>query len=467
MRAPNRLIALFALLTACSSPVGESDVGLGDVFAEDVVSDSDADVSTAVTDAADVDTVSPEVGPEIESRLVSEGACTNAVDSSFLEAPETEQLEDCMATCDSDDCAIGCFVEREGVTWDCAACFVERTRCDSELCGAEACDGPDCRACSEEACEPEFLHCAGVLSPGAPDEPARSCRASDRDLDLTSLEFSTTGNSCASQCDTAECLAECLVDETELGLGCALCFGDWWTCSEAECLARCDVQFSEECLECGIYAACTNDLVTCLGVGSMEFDAPPELSATVRISVLSDRPSLALVDLETGSPAFRTLRYRDLTSFEPFEFRDGFQFGLTEGNIGEGAEVLAEVEGTLSPGQQHTLTIYDSGGDLRSILFEEPRISAASLRVFNGLAESVVVTVDETAANWMLASGELGEAVTHTGPGTVRVNGIPFDMMGFGSTASTVLWISESEDQLAVRLTTASHGFADLVTWEE
>jgi hypothetical protein len=281
------------------------------------------------------------------------------------------------------------------------------------------------------------------------------------------VEFAETGNLCSSRCNGGACVAECLAEETELGPGCANCFGDWWDCSSQECLATCDVQFSNECIECGGYRECTTDLLGCLNVDPFIFVDLALFTATIRTSVVAERASIAVVTLEGGSPLIRNLSTGIVTGFLPIDFRDQDRLGLTEGNVGGLAEIASEVVGAPTPNRSHTLMIYDSAGELKGFLFEEPRLGGPAMRVFNGLDSAMSATLVEDSASWTLESGEMGQAEPIRSPATVEVNGVAFDVPEFGSAASIVFWVVESGDGIRARVTTASGGFSDLTRTPE
>lgn len=431
------------------------DVGEPDTR-DDVANDASED---GVTDAADA----PESSPEVDSRIQVSGACTNAMDAPFLDAPSLTNVVSCRTLCDSAECASQCLSAVAQVSGPCASCFVTLASCNEEFCGTDFCESGDCFECSVRECEPEFNACAGILADAEPRTPTFACLPTERELDLSSTEFRDIGNECSAGCGDGECVSVCLKDEANIGVGCAGCFADWWDCSTDECRGACDTQFSNECLECGGYSECKVDLLECLSLDQLRFADAFVLHATIRASILTERPHVAVVELDTSAPILRRLSAGQVTGFLEVALAGGSRLGVTDGNIGESAEIVAEVLGEVTADRDHTLTIYESAGELRGFLFEEPRLASASLRVFNGFAEPVTATVVDSDVSWNLDSEELGAAEVLLTPLTLVVDGLRFELPDLGPSASILVHLNDRPAGPFARATTSTGGFADMI----
>lgn len=431
--------------------VPPTDVG-PDLEVADIPSDPDAEITDASRELAD--------------RLVVPGACTNLADMEFIEGERWHLVRRrCADRCESDtECFGRCLAGPEQLSQGCSDCYQRDAVCRTQ-CG-EGCL-LECNECWSDLCEPEFLLCAGVLSPPAefnPGSPGRACLQADVGEVLASESFADAANGCASGCTNSECTAQCIEAETLLFEECSECVATWLGCSRRTCGDLPAFEFSQERLTCEASAECLENFLVCVGRDSISFAEQQSTAVEIRVSASPTLLQTSLVVVETGRPLLRNLRSGVVTGFFAFTLGlDEFPIGVTAGPIGPAAELLAEVPGEFVDGRAHTVHVYSLADEVRAHMLIEPRFSANSIRVFNGRAGSVRASVDADGLVWDLESGEMGEDFEALSPLDLRLDdGLVFRIPDFGGATAFVVWLIEADGGTIARVTTSRGGFATL-----
>lgn len=474
------LLIVAVLVVACSDelPAPDSDttdltdvdVDANDTSWSDTVDDGrDSDAPTADTPDAttsdvpeDVD-VHRNVHESLVDRIVQTGACTNIDDVTLLESPAWRTLRQrCAILCRGDwECYDACLGVTAALTPACASCHASDAECRTG-CGDNCLLG--CDECWAERCEPELMLCAGVVGPGLDDEPTAPpgaiCEQPRIEETLQSVEFAESANDCTASCTNPDCVERCLEATGFVAEECAACLALWHACSQRSCEQPGALPFSAEQLECPEASSCKDNLVACLDAPEVAFAEFSTVAFRVRVS--SVVPSLtSLVVAETGRPVLRTLRAGIVTSFfDQLLTTTDFPLGVTAGPVGPGVEVLAEVAQPFEPGRDHTVHIYEAGDSFAAVQVVEPRFSRSEVRVFNGLADVLVVGFEGAEEPLTLASGEVSGPVDALTPLEVVLDeSWTVPIPDLGAATALVLWISRNGDGIVSRVTTSRGGF--------
>lgn len=157
-------VGVFGLVAACGS---ESTSGSGGSTAAGGAGEGGHVVGGAgtgggCTTAADCDLDACRYAVE------QPGACVNEADLTKIQ-PLNYDLEwnKCVPGCVTNvDCNTSCFVDNTGLSEPCARCFAELVQCWIVNCASACPNGggsPECFACVEQACMPDYQTCFGTL----------------------------------------------------------------------------------------------------------------------------------------------------------------------------------------------------------------------------------------------------------------------------------------------------------------
>jgi len=96
------------------------------------------------------------------------GACVNEDDLTKIQPLNYDaEWNKCVPGCLTKvDCNTSCFMTNTGVSEPCAGCFAELVRCWILSCASACPNGggsPECFACVEQACLPDYQSCFGTL----------------------------------------------------------------------------------------------------------------------------------------------------------------------------------------------------------------------------------------------------------------------------------------------------------------
>jgi len=97
------------------------------------------------------------------------GACTNEADLVLMQPLNWDiEWNKCVPDCVTDaECSAKCFNENTGISDPCSLCYGELASCWISKCYSKCGNGggtPECFACVEEACVPDFDACFGKLA---------------------------------------------------------------------------------------------------------------------------------------------------------------------------------------------------------------------------------------------------------------------------------------------------------------